>query len=141
MLLSVASDAVDGGGDILVSGVRAAAVMVIAAASIATALTVLSKSPIGRAINWVWRRLVAETVRDWHQEAVTEVIRDQVFPVTSHNTERIDMILAEVSPNGGTSVKDSVDSLVRGQKKIFGRLDDQCVRLEALEDSVTRPSG
>lgn len=136
-LLSVAEQALDGSGSAALDGLRLGFVILVGVSTAAGSVAVISKSPLGRLTRWVWRRLVADPIRTWHQTAVADVIEDRVFPITAHNTERIDLLVAELTPNGGQSVKDHVGSLVQGQKRIFARLDAQHARLEALEDYVT----
>lgn len=90
-----------------------------ALAAIGTSATVLSRfAPV----RWVWRQLVGDPLARWFRREV----RDEV-------DEAVEPIKAELSTNGGRSLKDAV-----------GRLEQNVMRLSLLcpdDDSPDDDSG
>ena len=70
-----------------------AAGIVGAIAAIVTALGVIAKSPFGRPLKWVWRRLVADPFSGWLEREARRVVADVVH-------EKL------MTPNGGASLAD-----------------------------------
>ena len=56
---------------------------------------------------FVWKRLIHDPV----QEGLRGVVRDEVSPL-------LDALRAETLPNGGSSLRDAVDRLEKGQAEI-----------------------
>lgn len=137
-VLSAAEQAVEGSGAAIVDGLRLGLVILIGISTATGAMVMIGKSPLGRAMRWVWGRLVSEPLRTWHQDAVDEVIEARVKPITTANSDRIDFLVSELTTNGGSSVKDQVTSLVAGQRRLFSMLGEHRDRLEAVEDHLTR---
>jgi hypothetical protein len=107
------------------------------ALTIAGAIIALSGAILG--INQViipaWKKISALTdnwgkfIRDWEGEPA-EAGRDAVPGVM----ERLNKLDGELSNNGGNSVKDKVDRLVKNQDKIFKKMDEAEIRRNEVHD-------
>jgi PAS domain S-box-containing protein len=72
-------------------------------AAVVAAIGIIIKTPIGqailRAVKWVWKRLVSEPLTSWSTRVVGDVVESKV-----------------AGKNGGSSLRDQVDSLNNGQE-------------------------
>ena len=68
-------------------------------------------------------------IRDWEGEPA-EAGRDAVPGVM----ERLNKLDGELSNNGGNSVKDKVDRLVKNQDKIFKKMEEAEIRRNEVQD-------
>ena len=82
----------------------------LAAAAIITALTVLWKWPV---VGFVLDRLIRRPVG----EAIDARIDERVAPRFDEIEAKVDAVLAQVTQNGGSSLHDKVDGLVRDNEK------------------------
>ena len=69
------------------------AAIIASVAAIVTALGVIAKSPFGRPLKWIWRRLVADPLAGWLEREARRVVADVVH-------EKL------MTPNGGASLAD-----------------------------------
>ena len=70
-------------------------------AAVLAAIGVIIKTPVGRVFGWVWRHLVSTPVTEWGTRVVGDVVESKV-----------------AGANGGSSLRDRVDSLGEGQENL-----------------------
>lgn len=89
-----------------------------AVATLAAGVTGLGVILRSRPVRYMWRRLVAEPLTEWHERtteaAATRVVAAHVAPLD----ERLQAVEAEFYPNGGASLRDQVNEI----KSIVQRL-------------------
>lgn len=73
-------------------------------AALAGALGVLAKTPFGKGMRWLWRRIVTEPIGGWLRHTITEVADERVVKVL-------------MSPNGGNSLHDVATAVKRIESK------------------------
>ena len=73
-------------------------------AALIASLGVLSKTPFGRGMRWLWRRVVTEPMAGWLKMTIAEVADERVVKVL-------------MSPNGGKSLHDVATAVNRIESK------------------------
>lgn len=85
---------------------RVIAGLILGAAALLTACSVIARSKPAR---WLWRRNVAQPLTDWHKRTTHEVVDRRIKPIET----KVHAIEAELHPNGGLSLRDRVEMVVR----------------------------
>ena len=84
-------------------------------AFLVSAVLIIIHSPLARPVRWLYRRLLGEPVTTFFRNVVGEIVDEHVAPLKK-----------ELTPNGGSSLVDKVDKLVRSA-------DDTNSRVVGLE--------
>ena len=90
-------------------------------AALVTAIGVLSKTPFGKGMRWLWRRVITEPISAWLRHTIAEVADESVVRVL-------------MKPNGGKSLHDVATAVRRieaRQKRIEAHLG-----LHVVEESA-----
>ena len=87
------------------------AATIVVLAGIVGALGVLAKTPFGKGMRWLWRRIVTEPISGWLRHTVAEVADERVVKVL-------------MSPNGGKSLHDVATAVQRVETKLDTHIND-----------------